>query len=96
MEISLLCKPSRVTLGSLADVRSPVSGTVISRSVDVGQTVAASLQAPVLFSIAQDLRRMEVNIAVDEAAFHGLPLGLRTYDVLELRFQLDPVLLLFQ
>jgi HlyD family secretion protein len=40
---------------------------VISRSVDVGQTVAASLQAPVLFTIAQDLSRMEVNIAVDEA-----------------------------
>ena len=48
-------------------IRSPVSGTVISRNVDVGQTVAASLQAPVLFSIAQDLSRMEVNIAVDEA-----------------------------
>ncbi len=48
-------------------IRSPVSGTVISRSVDVGQTVAASLQAPVLFTIAQDLSRMEVNIAVDEA-----------------------------
>ena len=48
-------------------IRSPVAGTVISRSVDVGQTVAASLQAPVLFTIAQDLSRMEVNIAVDEA-----------------------------
>jgi HlyD family secretion protein len=48
-------------------IRSPVSGTVISRNVDVGQTVAASLQAPVLFTIAQDLARMEVNIAVDEA-----------------------------
>jgi len=48
-------------------IRSPVSGTVISRNVDVGQTVAASLQAPVLFTIAQDLSRMEVNIAVDEA-----------------------------
>jgi HlyD family secretion protein len=44
-----------------------VAGTVISRNVDVGQTVAASLQAPVLFTIAQDLSRMEVNIAVDEA-----------------------------
>ncbi|MCX7673577.1 MAG: efflux RND transporter periplasmic adaptor subunit [Thiobacillaceae bacterium] len=48
-------------------IRSPVDGVVISRNVDVGQTVAASLQAPVLFTIAQDLRRMEVNIAVDEA-----------------------------
>lgn len=48
-------------------IRSPVDGVVISRNVDVGQTVAASFQAPVLFSIAKDLRAMEVNIAVDEA-----------------------------
>jgi HlyD family secretion protein len=48
-------------------IRSPVDGVVISRNVDVGQTVAASFQAPVLFSIARDLRRMEVNVAVDEA-----------------------------
>lgn len=48
-------------------IRSPVDGVVISRNVDVGQTVAASLQAPVLFTIAQDLRQMELNIAVDEA-----------------------------
>ena len=48
-------------------IRSPVDGIVISRNVDVGQTVAASFQAPVLFSIARDLRRMEVNVAVDEA-----------------------------
>jgi len=48
-------------------IRSPVDGVVISRNVDVGQTVAASCQAPVLFTIARDLREMEVNIAVDEA-----------------------------
>ncbi len=48
-------------------IRSPVDGVVISRNVDVGQTVAASFQAPVLFTIARDLRRMEVNVAVDEA-----------------------------
>ncbi|WP_165873562.1 efflux RND transporter periplasmic adaptor subunit [Parasulfuritortus cantonensis] len=56
-------------------IRSPVSGTVISRNVDVGQTVAASLQAPVLFSIAQDLSRMEVNIAVDEADVGRVQVG---------------------
>lgn len=56
-------------------IRSPVSGTVISRNVDVGQTVAASLQAPVLFSIAQDLSRMEVNIAVDEADVGRVKIG---------------------
>jgi len=48
-------------------IRAPVDGVVVSRNVDAGQTVAASLQAPVLFTIAQDLREMEVNIAVDEA-----------------------------
>lgn len=48
-------------------IRSPVNGVVISRNIDVGQTVAASFQAPVLFTIARDLRRMEVNVAVDEA-----------------------------
>lgn len=46
---------------------SPTDGVVISRSVDVGQTVAASLQAPVLFVIAQDLRRMQVDTSVTEA-----------------------------
>jgi HlyD family secretion protein len=45
-------------------IRSPVNGTVIARNVDVGQTVAASLQAPVLFLIAQDLTRMQVDTNV--------------------------------
>jgi HlyD family secretion protein len=48
-------------------IHSPVDGVVIERSVDVGQTVAASLQAPKLFTIAQDLRRMQVEVDVDEA-----------------------------
>jgi|SRR5262245_4177945 len=48
-------------------IRSPVDGMVISRSVDVGQTVAASLQAPTLFTIANDLTKMEVHTNVDEA-----------------------------
>jgi HlyD family secretion protein len=48
-------------------IRSPVDGIVISRNVDVGQTVAASLQAPTLFSIANDLSKMEVHTNVDEA-----------------------------
>jgi HlyD family secretion protein len=46
---------------------SPVTGTVISRSVDVGQTVAASFQTPTLFTIAQDLTKMQINTSVDEA-----------------------------
>jgi HlyD family secretion protein len=41
-------------------IRSPIDGTVTARSVDIGQTVAASLQAPTLFTIAQDLTKMRV------------------------------------
>ena len=48
-------------------IRSPVDGIVLSRNVDVGQTVAASLQAPTLFTIAQDLTKMQINTSVDEA-----------------------------
>ncbi|HXF53467.1 MAG TPA: efflux RND transporter periplasmic adaptor subunit [Hyphomicrobiaceae bacterium] len=48
-------------------IRSPIDGTVIARTVDVGQTVAASLQAPELFKIAQDLRRIRIEAQVNEA-----------------------------
>ena len=48
-------------------IRAPVDGTVVSRNVDVGQTVAASLSAPTLFLIAQDLTKMQVDTNVDEA-----------------------------
>ena len=49
------------------DIRSPVDGIVLSRNVNVGQTVAASFQTPTLFLIAQDLRQMQVNSDVSEA-----------------------------
>src|SRR6202043_388466 len=48
-------------------ITSPVDGEVISRSVDVGQTVAASLQAPVIFTIANDLTKMQIDSNVAEA-----------------------------
>ena len=48
-------------------ILSPIDGIVLKRNVDPGQTVAASLQAPVLFTIAEDLRQMEVQVDVDEA-----------------------------
>jgi HlyD family secretion protein len=48
-------------------ITSPIDGIVISRDVDVGQTVAASFQAPTLFKIAADLTRMQLNAAVDES-----------------------------
>jgi HlyD family secretion protein len=49
------------------EIRSPIDGVVIDRAVDVGQTVAASLQAPVLFTIAQDLAQIQIEASVDEA-----------------------------
>lgn len=49
------------------NIRSPIDGTVISRTIDIGQTVAASLQAPELFKIAQDLRRIRIEAQVNEA-----------------------------
>lgn len=57
-------------------IRAPVDGTVILRNVDAGQTVAASLQAPVLFTIAQDLRDMQVEAAIDEADVGRLRMGM--------------------
>jgi HlyD family secretion protein len=56
-------------------IRSPVTGTVISRSVDVGQTVAASLQSPILFTIAQDLTKMQVDTNVSEADIGQVVVG---------------------
>jgi HlyD family secretion protein len=57
-------------------IRSPIDGTVISRAVDVGQTVAASLQAPTLFTIAENLARMQVDTNVAEADVGKLKEGL--------------------
>jgi HlyD family secretion protein len=64
-------------------IKAPISGTVLQRAVDVGQTVAASLQAPTLFTIAQDLAKMEVRAAIDEADVGKLKEGL------EARFTVD-------
>ena len=52
---------------SKATIYSPVNGVVLSRQIDPGQTVAASFQAPVLFTIAEDLRAMKLEVRVDEA-----------------------------
>ena len=56
-------------------IRAPVDGVVVGRTVDVGQTVAASLQAPTLFTIAQDLRNMQVDTNVDEADVGRVTVG---------------------
>jgi HlyD family secretion protein len=67
---------ARVDL-SRTEIRAPVDGVVIKRSVDVGQTVAASLQAPELFVIAKDLRDMQVDTSIDEADVGRIRIGLR-------------------
>ncbi len=56
-------------------IYSPIDGVVISRNVDVGQTVAASLQAPTLFTIAEDLRKMQVDTSVAESDVGQLAAG---------------------
>ena len=58
-----------------AEVVSPIDGIVLTRSVEPGQTVASSLQAPVLFRIAEDLRRMQLEAAVDEADIGVVKVG---------------------
>ncbi len=62
---------------------SPIDGTVVARNVTVGQSVAASLQAPVVFSIAQDLTRMQVYAATDESDTGNIKIGT------EVTFQVD-------
>jgi HlyD family secretion protein len=57
---------NQVNLGH-ATIKAPIDGIVISRNVDVGQTVAASMSAPTLFVLARDLTRMQVNAKIDEA-----------------------------
>ncbi|MEO8878052.1 MAG: efflux RND transporter periplasmic adaptor subunit [Polyangiaceae bacterium] len=61
---------------SYTDIISPIDGVVISRAVDVGQTVASSLSAPTLFTIAQDLRKMQVNTNVAEGDVGRLEQGM--------------------
>lgn len=56
-------------------ITSPVSGVVVSRNVDVGQTVAASFQTPTLFSIAQDLKKMQIDTTVAEADVGSIRVG---------------------
>ena len=62
---------------SLASIYSPIDGTVLSRNVSQGQTVAASFNTPTLFSIARDLTHMQVDAAVDEADIGNIKKGQR-------------------
>lgn len=65
---------TRVNLGRTV-IRSPVDGVVLTRSIEPGQTVAASLQAPELFTIAEDLAKMKIELAVDEADIGQVKVG---------------------
>jgi len=56
-------------------IYAPTDGIVLNRSVDVGQTVAAAVQAPVLFTVATDLRRLQVQVDVDESDIAGIKSG---------------------
>ena len=58
-----------------ASIRSPIDGVVLSRKVESGQTVAASFQAPVLFTLAEDLSKMELQVDVDEADVGQVEVG---------------------
>jgi HlyD family secretion protein len=64
----------RTTLDK-AQIRSPIDGIVLKRQVELGQTVAASLQTPVLFTLAENLTQMELNVAVDEADVGQVKVG---------------------
>src|SRR5438046_325814 len=65
------------------NIFSPVDGVVISRNIDVGQTIAASLQSPTLFTIVNDLSRMQLNANVDEADIGNIS------DQADVRFTVD-------
>jgi HlyD family secretion protein len=58
-----------------AQIRSPIDGVVIARNIDPGGTVAASLQAPILFQIAQDLKQIQILVLVDEADIGSIETG---------------------
>ncbi len=73
-QVSALVEKDRTNLGNSV-IRSPVSGVVVSREVDVGQTVAASFQTPTLFKIAQDLAKMQINSSYAEADIGNLKEG---------------------
>ncbi|MDP9035993.1 MAG: efflux RND transporter periplasmic adaptor subunit, partial [Myxococcota bacterium] len=71
-------RQARINL-SYTNIVSPIDGVVISRNVDVGQTVAASLATPTLFSVAQDLTKMQVDTNVAEGDVGRLRAGMPTY-----------------
>lgn len=76
-QVSLSEAALRTALTNLGYTRilSPVDGIIVSRNVDIGQTVAASFQTPTLFTIAQDLTKMQIDANVDEADIGRIKVG---------------------
>lgn len=74
LQIEAQLMKDRTNLG-YSKVRSPIDGIVVSRGIDVGQTVAASFQTPTLFQIARDLRRMQIDTSVSEADIGSIQTG---------------------
>lgn len=76
-QVSLADAALRTALTNLGYTRivSPVDGIVVSRNVDIGQTVAASFQTPTLFTIARDLTKMQIDANVDEADIGRIKVG---------------------
>jgi HlyD family secretion protein len=60
---------------SKTEIRSPINGVILVRSIEPGQTVASSLQAPVMFIMAEDLKKMELHVSVDEADVGSVEVG---------------------
>jgi HlyD family secretion protein len=73
-QVQAQLQKSRANLG-YSVIRSPVSGVVVDRQVDIGQTVAASFQTPTLFKIAQDLSRMQIDSSFAEADIGAIKVG---------------------
>jgi HlyD family secretion protein len=74
IQASAALQSDETNLGK-ASIRSPIDGVVLTRKVEPGQTVAAALQAPVLFTLAEDLAKMELRVDVDEADVGQVKVG---------------------
>ena len=73
-------------------ILSPVNGTVISRNIDVGQTVAASFQTPTLFTIANDLTKMQIDTSVDEADVGNVQVGTQNDYIVDAQMKSIPAI----
>jgi HlyD family secretion protein len=78
VQLKAVLKQAQTNL-NYTQIRSPVNGIVISRNIEVGQTVTASFQTPTLFQIAEDLSKMQIHTNVDEADIGKIKTGQKAY-----------------